>query len=80
MNLYLKLKQAPSFFLIAGPCVVEEYAIMKEVADVLCELSEKLSIPLVFKASYSKANRSSVASASGPGIDDGLELLQRLKQ
>ena len=53
--------------MIAGPCVVEEYAIMKEVAEKLCELSEKLSIPLVFKASYSKANRSSVASASGPG-------------
>ncbi|MGB4309599.1 MAG: 3-deoxy-8-phosphooctulonate synthase [Candidatus Cloacimonadaceae bacterium] len=79
MNLYQELQQAPTFFLIAGPCVVEEYAIMKEVAETLCELSDKLSIPLVFKASYSKANRSSVTSASGPGIDDGLEVLQRLK-
>lgn len=80
MTLYQKLSQAEPFFLIAGPCVVEKLSIMRQVADHLCELSSRLTLPLVFKASYSKANRSSIASASGPGLEAGLEMLQRLKE
>ena len=68
-----------SFFLIAGPCVLEDDALNIGVAQVLARLSEDLDLPIIFKASFDKANRSQVASPRGPGIDDGLEKLARVR-
>ncbi|MFZ2655043.1 MAG: 3-deoxy-8-phosphooctulonate synthase [Victivallales bacterium] len=61
--------------LIAGPCVIESREICFEVAGFLKKLSSRLRIPVVFKASYDKANRSSATTFRGPGIDEGLQIL-----
>jgi len=79
-QLYNTLLQAKRFFLIAGPCVVENEALMLRTAEFLQELCSKKGIPLVFKASYRKANRSSADSATGPGAVEGLKLLRRIKE
>jgi 2-dehydro-3-deoxyphosphooctonate aldolase (KDO 8-P synthase) len=63
------------FFLIAGPCVIEGPTLTQEIAGRLKEITTRLSIPFVFKASYDKANRSSSRSFRGPGIDAGLKIL-----
>ena len=68
------------FFLIAGPCVVESEALTLEIAAILKEISEKLSINLIFKASFDKANRSSSESYRGPGIEAGLRALDEVKR
>jgi 2-dehydro-3-deoxyphosphooctonate aldolase (KDO 8-P synthase) len=62
-------------FLIAGPCVIESRDLVEEIAGRLLEITAPLGIPLVFKASYDKANRSSGKSFRGPGMDQGLEIL-----
>jgi len=62
-------------FLIAGPCVVESRDLVEEIAGRLKEIVTPLGIPLIFKASYDKANRSSGKSFRGPGMDKGLEIL-----
>ncbi|MEM7467768.1 MAG: 3-deoxy-8-phosphooctulonate synthase [Pseudomonadota bacterium] len=67
------------FFLIAGPCVVENEALVIEVAGYLKEVCEDLGIPYVFKASYDKANRTSLDSFRGIGIEAGLKALQSVK-
>jgi len=54
------------FFLIAGPCVIESAALTEEIAGRLAEITTRLNIPFVFKASFDKANRSSAASFRGP--------------
>ena len=63
------------FFLIAGPCVIEGPTLTQEIAGRLKEITSRLAIPFVFKASYDKANRSSSKSYRGPGIDAGLKVL-----
>ena len=63
------------FFLIAGPCVIENPRHPAQVAARLKEITSALGIPFIFKASYDKANRSSLGSYRGPGIDEGLEIL-----
>ncbi len=68
------------FFLIAGPCVVESEALTLEIAANLKEISERLSINLIFKASFDKANRSSTESFRGPGIEAGLRALAEVKR
>ena len=68
------------FFLIAGPCVVESEALVIEVAGRLKEITGRLGIPYVFKASYDKANRSSQASYRGPGIEQGLKALEKVRE
>jgi 2-dehydro-3-deoxyphosphooctonate aldolase (KDO 8-P synthase) len=78
MDLYQNLRACESFFLIAGPCVVEDYPIMQEIAAVLLEIKSEFDIPVVFKASYKKANRSSGDSYSGPGIERGLDSLRKI--
>jgi len=65
-------------FLIAGPCVVEDRETMQRTAGFLAELAAKLDILCIFKASYRKANRTSGASPSGPGIEAGLSELARI--
>jgi 2-dehydro-3-deoxyphosphooctonate aldolase (KDO 8-P synthase) len=66
------------FVLIAGPCVLEDDALNLEVASALAELSRELSLPVVFKASFDKANRSKLESPRGPGLAVGLERLRRV--
>jgi 2-dehydro-3-deoxyphosphooctonate aldolase (KDO 8-P synthase) len=67
-------------FLIAGPCVVESQALVHEVAGTLKEITDALGIPLIFKASFDKANRSSGSSFRGPGLASGLKALQSVQQ
>lgn len=67
------------FFLISGPCVIEEASMMMKTAEALKKLSEKLNIPLIFKSSFMKDNRSSLDYYMGPGIEEGLRILQDVK-
>jgi 2-dehydro-3-deoxyphosphooctonate aldolase (KDO 8-P synthase) len=67
-------------FLIAGPCVIESPRHPLQVAARLKEITDELGIPLIFKASYDKANRSSLGSYRGPGIDRGLEILAGVRE
>jgi 2-dehydro-3-deoxyphosphooctonate aldolase (KDO 8-P synthase) len=69
-----------SFFVIAGPCVLEDDALNLRIAERLAELSDALSLPLIFKASFDKANRSRSSSPRGPGLDVGLERLARVRE
>ena len=68
------------FFLIAGPCVLEDDALNLTVATALAELSEDLDLAVVFKASFDKANRSSGGSARGPGLESGLRALELIRR
>lgn len=65
-------------FLIAGPCVIESEAHVRTMADALQRITADLGIPYIFKASYDKANRTSVKSFRGPGLADGVRILGRL--
>jgi 2-dehydro-3-deoxyphosphooctonate aldolase (KDO 8-P synthase) len=67
-------------FLIAGPCVIESEGLVLEIAGRLKEIASGLGVPLIFKASFDKANRSSVKSFRGPGIEDGLRILGEVRQ
>ncbi|MGH8140151.1 MAG: 3-deoxy-8-phosphooctulonate synthase [Steroidobacteraceae bacterium] len=68
------------FFLIAGPCVIESPTLTQEIAGRLQEITTRLGIPFVFKASYDKANRSSSRSYRGPGLDAGLKVLDTVRR
>jgi 2-dehydro-3-deoxyphosphooctonate aldolase (KDO 8-P synthase) len=68
------------FFLIAGPCVVESEQLTLDTAQRLREITTRLGIPFIFKASYDKANRSSRQSFRGPGLDEGLRVLAKVKK
>ncbi len=70
----------PTLFLIAGPCVIENEEIVIQTAEELKKITEELNIPLIFKSSYDKANRSSIKSYRGPGIEKGLEILSKVKE
>ncbi len=67
------------FFLIAGPCVIESEAMAVEVAGRLRDMTASLGIPFIYKSSFDKANRSSAASFRGPGLEDGLRILETVK-
>lgn len=67
------------FALIAGPCVIENEAITYEIAQALKKFAEELNIPLIFKASYDKANRTSITSFRGPGPTEGLRILAGIR-
>ena len=64
--------------LIAGPCVIESYDVAAEIAEFVRDLAVSLEMPYVFKASFDKANRTSVTSFRGPGLDEGLAMLARI--
>jgi 2-dehydro-3-deoxyphosphooctonate aldolase (KDO 8-P synthase) len=68
------------FTLIAGPCVLEDDSLNLEIARALRSVSDKLGLPMVFKASFDKANRSKADSARGPGLAEGLKRLSRVKE
>jgi 2-dehydro-3-deoxyphosphooctonate aldolase (KDO 8-P synthase) len=67
-------------FLISGPCVIESQALVEEIAGRLCEITRRLGIAYVFKASFDKANRSSVNSFRGPGLAEGLKILEHIRK
>jgi 2-dehydro-3-deoxyphosphooctonate aldolase (KDO 8-P synthase) len=71
---------APHLALIAGPCLVEDYDTTLDIALRLAELTTSLEMPLIFKASYDKANRTSASSPRGPGWREGLEILAAVKE
>jgi len=67
-------------FLIAGPCVVESDDLNVRVGEALAELGARLGVPVIYKASYDKANRSRLKGARGPGLEPGLEALARVRE
>jgi 2-dehydro-3-deoxyphosphooctonate aldolase (KDO 8-P synthase) len=67
-------------FLIAGPCVIEGATLTQEIAGTLVEITAKLGVPFIFKASFDKANRSSRTSYRGPGLDSGLAVLESVRR
>lgn len=66
--------------ILAGPCVIETQDILEKTAEKLKQITQKLDINFVFKSSYDKANRSSINSYRGPGIEKGLEMLAKIKK
>ncbi len=68
------------FVLFAGPCVIEGEDFSLKVAAQIRDVCQKVGVPLVFKSSFDKANRTSVDGFRGPGLDEGLRILQRVKQ
>jgi len=68
------------FFLLAGPCVIESEQLILDTAGTLKELTQRLKIPFIFKASFDKANRSSAKSYRGPGMAEGLRILSEVKR
>jgi 2-dehydro-3-deoxyphosphooctonate aldolase (KDO 8-P synthase) len=67
-------------FLIAGPCVIESEAHVRKMADAVQRVTADLGVPYIFKASYDKANRTSVTSFRGPGLKEGTAILRRLAE
>ena len=67
-------------FLIAGPCVIESEGLALETAGRLKEIAAKLGIPFIYKSSFDKANRTSVSSFRGPGLEGGLKILEKVKR
>jgi 2-dehydro-3-deoxyphosphooctonate aldolase (KDO 8-P synthase) len=71
---------ADELFLISGPCVIEDESIMLKTAEMLKTVSERLKIKIVYKSSFQKDNRSTAQFYQGPGLEEGLKLLQRIKK
>ena len=71
---------ADELFLISGPCVIEDEKIMMQTAEKLKEVSAKLNIPIIYKSSFLKDNRSSLKYYNGPGLEKGLKILSKIKQ
>lgn len=69
-----------NLFLISGPCVIEEESIMMKTAEKLKEVSERLNVPVIYKSSFLKDNRSSLKYYDGPGLDKGLKILAKVKE
>jgi len=70
---------ADELFLISGPCVIEEESIMMRTAEKIKEVTERLNLPVIYKSSFMKDNRSSVDYYMGPGMEEGLRILQKVK-
>jgi len=71
---------ADELFLISGPCVIEDESIMMKTAEYIKKVSEKLNIPAIYKASFTKDNRSALKFYHGPGLEEGLKILQKVKE
>jgi 2-dehydro-3-deoxyphosphooctonate aldolase (KDO 8-P synthase) len=78
--LWRSLNRKDRLFLIAGPCVIEEEALCLQIARRLKAVCAKLGVTYIFKASFDKANRSSGASFRGPGLEEGLAILGRIRK
>src|SRR5690348_17025558 len=79
MNDLLQLDRSP-LFIIAGPCVIESTDLCLAIARHMKQVCDRLGLTYIFKASFDKANRSSNASFRGPGLQDGLIVLERVKR
>jgi len=71
---------AGRLFLIAGPCVIESESHVRKMADAIQRITSDLGVPYIFKASYDKANRTSLSSFRGPGLVEGVAILRRLAE
>ncbi len=78
MTLFEQVRQKP--FFILGPCVMENQDLLYTVAEKVAELAQKYPITVVFKSSFDKANRTSIHSYRGPGLEKGMEMLQNVKE
>ena len=67
------------FFLISGPCVIESESLVMKCAETLKKVTDDLGINFIYKSSYDKANRSSTGSFRGLGVEEGLKILQKVK-
>jgi 2-dehydro-3-deoxyphosphooctonate aldolase (KDO 8-P synthase) len=76
----IKIGESHPLALIAGPCVIESEDIVLRTAEQIKIIADRLGYPFIFKSSYLKDNRSSVESYQGPGVDEGLKILQKVKQ
>ncbi|MCI0512190.1 3-deoxy-8-phosphooctulonate synthase [candidate division KSB1 bacterium] len=76
----IQIGQGHPIVLIAGPCVIESEAVVFETAAKIQEITNRLRIPLIFKSSYLKDNRSSADTYQGPGLEKGLQILQRVRE
>ena len=80
MNLAgIEIDSTSRIVLIAGPCVIETEAISLKTAECLKRVSQSLQVPVIFKSSFRKGNRTSLGSYSGPGIEAGLRTLERVR-
>src|SRR5271154_4085409 len=75
----LRLGGNNPLFLIAGPCVIESEAHARKMAEKVAKIAADAGVPYIFKASYDKANRSSVKAFRGPGLKEGLRILGKIK-
>jgi 2-dehydro-3-deoxyphosphooctonate aldolase (KDO 8-P synthase) len=71
---------ADQLFLISGPCVIEQEITMMKTAEMLKEVSERLNVPVIYKSSFLKDNRSSVKYYDGPGLEKGMKMLAKVKE
>ncbi len=76
----IKMGGGHPLVLICGPCVIEDEKTMHMAAEGICKIADKLRIPLIFKSSYLKDNRSTETSYQGPGLKNGLAMLRRIKE
>jgi 2-dehydro-3-deoxyphosphooctonate aldolase (KDO 8-P synthase) len=74
------IKTGSPLFLIAGPCVIESETHALKMAEAIKAVADKLKVPYIFKASYDKANRTSLQSFRGPGIEQGLRILEKIRK
>jgi 2-dehydro-3-deoxyphosphooctonate aldolase (KDO 8-P synthase) len=79
-ELYQGITHQDMFFLISGPCVIEDEKLMMNAAEFLKKTTDKLGITLIFKSSYEKSNRTNFHSFSGPGMKKGLKILRKIKE
>ncbi len=79
-QIWRRLKNGKSLFLIAGPCVIESEEMCLKVARAMRDICKRLGVTYIFKASYDKANRTSGKTKRGPGLDAGLEVLARIRK
>ena len=71
---------ADELFVISGPCVIEDESTMMKTAGMLKEVSERFNFPVIYKSSFQKDNRSTADNYQGPGLEEGLKLLQKVKE
>jgi 2-dehydro-3-deoxyphosphooctonate aldolase (KDO 8-P synthase) len=76
----ITINEKTPFVLIAGPCVIETEKIAFQTAEEIKKITEQLGIPYIYKSSYTKANRQSIDSYTGPGLESGLKTLERVKK
>jgi 2-dehydro-3-deoxyphosphooctonate aldolase (KDO 8-P synthase) len=76
----LSIEIGKTLFVIAGPCVIESESLCLETANTLLQIQQRTRIPFIFKASFDKANRTSIESFRGPGLEKGLKILEKVRE